>query len=487
VSACHPAVSHATTINSTPGPLQPVAFRFFFRSSLSVAKYCAKKLPAECAVLAVSNGKIVFRRESSARSGKVSAEVASCADDEMCCVVPFQVRQGREGTLSVDDDPTKHGQGGDDSTPDVGGTQSGKLEDTTRDVGAQGNKPEDTITEEQPIPNVDPVELPSDQVRIDKDPSCKAEGPTAEPKVETAELPGGGASILYCVLPDRSCDSVASTSSRQDRGSVDLPAEGDGELYCVLPPRNHRSGRSVGDSMGSTSSRKDGKPANRSPEGDTDLYCQLPRKGRPGRSSGRSNRSFGIKGLVRRSSSFSNDVHLNSETSSPIKKNGSFSLAATEETSSTLSTDSSKGTTQDAETPLDSPMSLRRLIDGRPDRCHLPRRIFSHHRSSSFDWAKMPMVQWAMRLPSRYTSVHPDSKPLKSDATPRLNCDSETESTSMFSFAVYDVVWPPSELESLGEKYSSVCRLFSHEELKLATANYSPGNLFVFHISVTLV
>jgi len=128
-------------------------------------------------------------------------------------------------------------------------------------------------------------------------------------------------------------------------------------------------------------------------------------------------------------------------------------------------------------------MSLRRMIEGRSDRCHLRRRIFNHHRSSSFEWAKISMVQWAMRLPSRYTSVHPDSKLLKSDASPRLNCDSETESTSavepesMFSFAFYDVAWPPSELESLREKYSSVCRLFSYEELKLATSNYSPDML----------
>lgn len=35
------------------------------RSSTSVAKYCAKKLPKECGVLAVNNGKIVFKREGS--------------------------------------------------------------------------------------------------------------------------------------------------------------------------------------------------------------------------------------------------------------------------------------------------------------------------------------------------------------------------------------------------------------------------------------
>ncbi|GJM97197.1 hypothetical protein PR202_ga14105 [Eleusine coracana subsp. coracana] len=398
-------------------------------SSLSVAKYCAKKLPAKCAVLAVNNGKIVYRRESHAHSGKVSAEVPSCGDDEMYCVVPFQVRQGKQDTLSLDN--SKDGAG----------------RDSTHDVDTQGSKPEDTTTSEQPKSNVDPADLSTVQVQIATDPSCEAEESMAEPKDETAELPGDGASVLYCVLPGRGCDSVASTSSSKDHDSVDLPAEGDGELYCVLPPRTGHSGRSMGDSKRSTVSRKDDMP-----EGDTNLYCQLPRNGRSGRSSGGSGRSIGIKSLIRRSNSFSSDIHLKSETSSPVKRDGFVSVAATDRTSST----------QNAETPSDSPMSLRRLIEGRSDRCHLRRRIFSHHRSSSFEWAKMSMVQWAMRLPSRYTSVHPDSKSLKSDASPRLNCDSETESTSvvesesMFSFAVYDVVWPPSELESLREKYSSV-------------------------------
>jgi hypothetical protein len=34
-------------------------------SSTSVAKYCAKKLPKDCSVLAVNNGKVVFQRERS--------------------------------------------------------------------------------------------------------------------------------------------------------------------------------------------------------------------------------------------------------------------------------------------------------------------------------------------------------------------------------------------------------------------------------------
>lgn len=34
------------------------------RSSTSVAKYCARKLSKDCCVLAVTNGKIVFKRDS---------------------------------------------------------------------------------------------------------------------------------------------------------------------------------------------------------------------------------------------------------------------------------------------------------------------------------------------------------------------------------------------------------------------------------------
>uniref|UniRef100_A0A804P691 Protein kinase domain-containing protein n=1 Tax=Zea mays TaxID=4577 RepID=A0A804P691_MAIZE len=385
-------------------------------SSHSVAKYCAKKLPAKCAVLAVSNGKIEFRRESS---------------------------------VHPDD-----GEG-----------------DATRDFGTKGSELEN---------------LSTDQVEIDADPSStNAEESTVKQGDEISELPGKGASVLYCVLPERSSGSVASTSSRQDQDSVDLPSEGAGELYCLLPPRNGHSVRSIGDSKRSNASQKDDKPANPSLEGDGDLYCRLPRTGRPGRNSGGSNRSAGIRGAVRRSSSFSSDIHLSSETS-PIKKDGSVSMTATERSSSAVSTeaeDSPKYTARTAETPSSSPMSLRRMVEGRSDRCHLHRRIFRHQRSSSFEWAKISMVQWAMRLPSRYTSVHPDGKPLKPGASPRLNCDSETESTaavepeSMFSFAFYDVAWPPSELESLREKYSSVCRMFSYEELKLATSNYSPDML----------
>lgn len=42
------------------------------RSSISVAKYCAKKLPNDCSVLAVRNGKVVFQREATSSVAGIS-------------------------------------------------------------------------------------------------------------------------------------------------------------------------------------------------------------------------------------------------------------------------------------------------------------------------------------------------------------------------------------------------------------------------------
>ncbi|KAM0835431.1 hypothetical protein ACQ4PT_062925 [Festuca glaucescens] len=451
-------------------------------SSLSVAKYCAKKLPTKCAVLAVKGGKIVYRRDSNAHSGKIHQ-----GEDEMYCVLPFGARQGKESVLPGDE--PKEGSGGDEKQPQEDVLPCDELKEgggdgeEQHDVSAKDSQPEDVIAQEQqPSIAEPPEELSMDQVQNDTDPSDKAEEPTMDRTDGISDLPGDGASVLYCVLPAGNDHSVASTSSRQDTDSVELPAEGDGELYCLLPPRNGNSGRSSNDSKRSTSSQKDD---NLSPG---ELFCRLSRNGRSGGSSGGSKRSVGVRGVIRairRSSSFSSDIQLNLETSAD-KRDGSVSASATERASSTASTepeDLQKGSAHNVDTFSNSPMSLRRMIEGRSDRCRLRRRIFSHQRSSSFEWAKVSMVQWAMRLPSRYNSIHPDSKSLKSDDSPRFNGDSECESTSavdpesIFSFSLYDVAWPPSELGSLQEKYSSVCRLFSYEELKLATSNFSPDML----------
>ncbi|KAK6939930.1 Protein kinase domain [Dillenia turbinata] len=57
------------------------------RSSISVAKYCAKKLPNCCSVLAVNNGKIVFQREASAAtSGAIQENVEHRRNRLLCAI-----------------------------------------------------------------------------------------------------------------------------------------------------------------------------------------------------------------------------------------------------------------------------------------------------------------------------------------------------------------------------------------------------------------
>ena len=62
-------VREANLCNASKVIVGTAAKHHTVRSSTSVAKFCAKKLPKDCSVLAVRNGKIVFQREATA-SGK---------------------------------------------------------------------------------------------------------------------------------------------------------------------------------------------------------------------------------------------------------------------------------------------------------------------------------------------------------------------------------------------------------------------------------
>ncbi|XP_042408496.1 inactive protein kinase SELMODRAFT_444075-like [Zingiber officinale] len=93
--------------------------------------------------------------------------------------------------------------------------------------------------------------------------------------------------------------------------------------------------------------------------------------------------------------------------------------------------------------------------------------------------------QWAKRLPSRQTSVHPDCKSKKLDGDARVKFEGENGEI----VRVQGDSPPPvclvtdaegrlhEELQTLQEKYSSVCRLFSHEDLVQATSDFSQENL----------
>lgn len=94
---------------------------------------------------------------------------------------------------------------------------------------------------------------------------------------------------------------------------------------------------------------------------------------------------------------------------------------------------------------------------------------------------KASVMQWAMRLPARYSTslvAHPERKPKKSNSINAQKLDGG-KSPSLTSLTNQNKQWEiPKELEALQQKYSSVCRLFSYKELMDATSSFSPGMPF---------
>lgn len=103
---------------------------------------------------------------------------------------------------------------------------------------------------------------------------------------------------------------------------------------------------------------------------------------------------------------------------------------------------------------------------------------------------KNSMIRWAMRLSNRYSAcsiVYSDQKHIKSKIDNTSASDNETRSvvsvetdSSHSSDKIENVICElPKELESLQEKYSSVCRLFDLKELTQMTSNFSQGLFLV--------
>ncbi|ONK73287.1 uncharacterized protein A4U43_C04F29360 [Asparagus officinalis] len=70
-------------------------------SPISVAKYCAKKLPRSCSVLAVSNGKIVFQREAreNKESGSSAPKSSSPHHPKIDCKTDFETTSERNCSI----------------------------------------------------------------------------------------------------------------------------------------------------------------------------------------------------------------------------------------------------------------------------------------------------------------------------------------------------------------------------------------------------
>ncbi|KAK7282293.1 hypothetical protein RIF29_10951 [Crotalaria pallida] len=129
--------------------------------------------------------------------------------------------------------------------------------------------------------------------------------------------------------------------------------------------------------------------------------------------------------------------------------------------------------------PLKSGWSIIRQV------FHPRKHSHSHSPKSSQKDAFVFQSAWAQSRWNSLAVVHPDHKQTNVDKNDDSTLDAE--SGAIVPFGSNDTFPPPSicgevtslpeELLGLQEKYSSLCRLYSFEELVTATANFSPENL----------
>ncbi|KAG2716160.1 hypothetical protein I3760_03G110900 [Carya illinoinensis] len=118
------------------------------------------------------------------------------------------------------------------------------------------------------------------------------------------------------------------------------------------------------------------------------------------------------------------------------------------------------------------------------------RRMFLPKRQCAEKSAKRTSVfQWVSRLPSWHSSavVYPGRKKRTSDQDDDNYSSLDEESGAIVPFGSAAVCGPlspcnamgslPKELLGLHEKYSSICRLFTYQELSSATSSFMPENL----------
>ncbi|XP_057795667.1 protein kinase STUNTED [Salvia miltiorrhiza] len=132
---------------------------------------------------------------------------------------------------------------------------------------------------------------------------------------------------------------------------------------------------------------------------------------------------------------------------------------------------------------------LRELSEVKPGWPLLRRAMVCNTSSSQIQQVRqISVVQWAMRLPSRYclyieNSTRKDCDSSNHDQDHQL--DGETgaivpvgnEAVSIPSSPDCVSRSLPEELEGLHEKYSATCRLFKFRELELATSCFRQGNM----------
>ncbi|KAK6143198.1 hypothetical protein DH2020_023546 [Rehmannia glutinosa] len=117
----------------------------------------------------------------------------------------------------------------------------------------------------------------------------------------------------------------------------------------------------------------------------------------------------------------------------------------------------------------------------------LLRRVFLHGQrvSEAASTKKSSTEHWRLKLPSRQSvaAIYPDQKQISASNRDDCSLDLDEEkgvivpySADTNSDACSNKIFL-EELKDLGEKYSTTCRLFSYQELLLATNNFTHENL----------
>ncbi|KAJ6378046.1 hypothetical protein OIU78_028301 [Salix suchowensis] len=119
------------------------------------------------------------------------------------------------------------------------------------------------------------------------------------------------------------------------------------------------------------------------------------------------------------------------------------------------------------------------------------RRVFSHKQQHPEKALikKISVVKWVFRSPTLNSSsvVYPDQKQNTLHVDEDQDSNLEGKNNAIVPVGP-EVAWTPispchglngipEELKDLHEKYSSSCRLFSYEELVMATSNFTPENM----------
>lgn len=148
--------------------------------------------------------------------------------------------------------------------------------------------------------------------------------------------------------------------------------------------------------------------------------------------------------------------------------------------------------------PSSISLLIRELPEVRPGWPLLRRAVLSDRKDlERSPTRKIPVVQWAMQLPSRHPSPSPNFEQRQitcypgeeEDQSSNLNSESgaiilvgtETMNSPPPSSPENKSMNLPRELEGFHDKYSSTCRLFKYQELLSATSNFLAG-LFWFTI-----